>query len=161
MTFPPSWQRYLPRSYFVRHGKDATGREKHKGVEMTGQQQRGTETRGQGVRNYINFDQILLMDGIYQDKKGVFGYEQNLNLAPHGRVIEVIAQNPGNAHIDCDGGEIDALRPFGQSEHHEPDAEQHGSLSFKDVVGRCNGFIRWGGDTVITGDRGLWRRLLT
>jgi hypothetical protein len=26
-----------------------------------------------GVINYINFDQILLTDGIYQDKKGVFG----------------------------------------------------------------------------------------
>ena len=38
------------------------------------------------------------------------GNEQNLNLSPHGRVIEVIAQNPGNAFIDCDGADIDATR---------------------------------------------------
>jgi hypothetical protein len=38
------------------------------------------------------------------------GNEQNLNLSPHGRVIEVIAQNPGNAFIDCDGAAIDATR---------------------------------------------------
>jgi hypothetical protein len=30
-----------------------------------------------------------LMDGMYRDLNGVFGREQNLNLAAYGRVIEV------------------------------------------------------------------------
>ena len=37
--------------------------------------------------------------------------------------------------MDCDGASIDAVRPFDNDAQHEPDAEQHGSISFKDVGG--------------------------
>lgn len=133
-----------PRAYFIRKGRGASGANALTGVEMTGRQHRGVQTRGRGFIDYINFDQILLMDGIYQDKSGVFGNEQNLHLSPHGRVIEIIAQNAGQAYIDCDGAIIDAVRPFDNDEQHEPDAEQHGSISFKDVgIVRCEGSVRW------------------
>ena len=127
-----------PRAYFIKKGKDENG------AEMTGRQHRGTEARGVGQTNYINFDQILLTDGIYQTKEGVFGRESNLNLSPHGRVIEIMGQTPGSAYIDCDGAEVDALRPFDIDSHHGSDLEQHGSLSFKDVgMVRCAGYVRW------------------
>ena len=84
------------------------------------------------------------MDGIYTDFKGVFGPERNLNLDPGGRVIEIVADKPGYAFVDCEGGLIDATRPFGPTDRHEFDVEQHGALFFKDVglVG-CAGYARW------------------
>ena len=127
-----------PRAYFLRKGKDASG------AERTGRQQRGVEIRGQGLIDYINFDQILLMDGVYRNGVGKLGIEQNLNLSPGGRIIEIIAQHPGYAYIDCNGGNIDATRPFDIDDVNQPDAEQHGSLTFKDVgTVRCSGSIRW------------------
>jgi|MDSW01.3.fsa_nt_gb hypothetical protein len=38
---------------------------------------------------YLNSDQIVLMEGIYNDDSGLLGCERNLNLAMHGRVLEV------------------------------------------------------------------------
>ena len=72
-----------PRSYFIRKGA------REPSDILGGRQQRGVEGRGSGLVSYINLDQILLMDGIYQDRVGIFGPEQNLNLAAHGQVIEV------------------------------------------------------------------------
>ena len=46
-----------------------------------------------GIVQYINLDQILLMDGMYRDRLGIFGPERNLNLIAHGRVIEVSSAN--------------------------------------------------------------------
>ena len=57
---------------------------------------------------------------------------------------QVAAQNPGRAFLDCDGKDVDALRPFSSGDHHGLDVEQHGSISFKDVgIVRCAGSIRW------------------
>ena len=127
-----------PRSYWIRKGKRVDG------SELAGRQQRGLDPRGRGVNSYINHDQIVVMDGIYTDFKGVFGPERNLNLDPGGRVIEIVADKPGYAFVDCEGGLIDATRPFGPTDRHEFDVEQHGALFFKDVglVG-CAGYARW------------------
>ena len=127
-----------PRSYWIRKGK------RFDGSELAGRQQRGLDPRGRGVKSYINHDQIVVMDGIYTDFKGVFGPERNLNLDPGGRVIEIVADKPGYAFVDCEGGLIDATRPFGPTDRHEFDVEQHGALFFKDVglVG-CAGYARW------------------
>ena len=72
-----------PRSYFIRKGGL-----RHPRI-LGGRQHRGVERRGSGLVRYINLDQIYLMDGIYRDRMGIYGPEQNLNLAAHGRVIEV------------------------------------------------------------------------
>ena len=72
-----------PRSYFIRKGGV-----RHSRI-LGGRQHRGVERRGSGLVRYINLDQIYLMDGIYRDRMGIYGPEQNLNLAAHGRVIEV------------------------------------------------------------------------
>ena len=76
-----------PRSYFLYKGVRPSGK------SLAGRQQRGTERRSGGLARYVNLDQILLMDGIYQDRFGIFGPERNLNLIAHGRVIEVSYSN--------------------------------------------------------------------
>ena len=99
-----------------------------------------------GPATTINHDQIVLMDGIYRDQDGVFGPEQNLNLDPGGRFLEVVADRPGFAFVDCEGGRFDAARPFHASAagRQDPDAAQHGALFFKDVgLVRCVGYADW------------------
>ena len=85
-----------------------------------------------GPATTINHDQIVLMDGIYRDQDGVFGPEQNLNLDPGGRFLEVVADRPGFAFVDCEGGRFDAARPFHASAagRQDPDAA-HRRLVFQ------------------------------
>ena len=54
-----------------------------------GSQRFGGQPHCQNTFHYINSDQILLTDGIYQDTADMSGAGWNLNLAAHGRVIEV------------------------------------------------------------------------
>ena len=63
------------------------------GKLVGGRQQRGSGRPMRGIVQYINLDQILLMDGMYRDRLGIFGPERNLNLIAHGRVIEVSSAN--------------------------------------------------------------------
>ena len=86
-----------PRSYFLYKGVRPSGK------SLAGRQQRGTERRSGGLARYVNLDQILLMDGIYQDRFGIFGPERNLNLIAHGRVIEV---SYSNFHLVFDNFEM-------------------------------------------------------
>jgi len=76
-----------PRSFFLYKGLRPSGK------LVGGRQQRGSERPMRGIVQYINLDQILLMDGMYRDRLGIFGPERNLNLIAHGRVIEVSSAN--------------------------------------------------------------------
>ena len=89
-----------------------------------------TDTRDtqKGLGYYVNRDRCVLKDGIYRGMG-------NNNLVPHGKIVEVWAENAYNATIDCNNEPL-GLSHFNQERNAGRGMAGQGTISMHGVITR-------------------------
>jgi len=117
---------YTGTKMTVKNGR-ITGRPNTGGLYGKGRWEDDTRDTQKGFGYYVNRDRCVLKDGVYS------GLGNN-NLSPHGKMVEIWAENAHEAIVDCQSEPL-GLVHFNQERnaHH---ANGRGSISMHGVVTR-------------------------